>query len=233
MTTIGVTASNPDDAQAYLDALAPWEAERLLLLPGAYGTADALERIDGLLLTGGGDLDPALYGGDPDGADGVDAARDAMELNVLAGALARDLPVLAICRGLQMLNVATGGSLLQSIPGHREEDDDGVSVPAYHRIWISPGSKLASVLGSGGQVRVNSLHHQGLREAQKAPTLVASAYALDDRTVEAVESPAHRFVLGVLCHPERQEEVPRQFQRLFEALVYFAGRPLRPLRGIP
>ena len=219
---IGVTASSAEEARPYIDALAPWGAEPLVLLPGGLAPEEALERLDGLLLSGGADVDPALYGGDPEASGEPDRARDALEMALVRGALARDLPVLAICRGLQALNVAVGGHLIQELPGHRVEGEEGESAPAYHRIWIAPGSKLASVLGSGGGVRVNSLHHQGLREAQKSLELVASAYAMDDRTVEALESPYHRFVLGVAFHPERQDEVPRQFQQLFEALVYFA-----------
>jgi putative glutamine amidotransferase len=220
---IGVTASNAERARPYVAAVEPWGADPLVLLPGGLDPAEALERIDGLLLTGGADVDPALYGGAEDASDEPNRARDAMEMALIRGALERDLPVLAICRGVQILNVALGGRLIQEVSGHRAEGEDAGWAPAYHRIWIAPGSKLASVLGSGGQVRVNSLHHQGLREAQKSPELLASAYAMDDLTVEGVESPYHRFVVGVLCHPERQEEVPRQFQQLFEALVYFAG----------
>jgi gamma-glutamyl-gamma-aminobutyrate hydrolase PuuD len=220
---IGVTASSAEEAQPYIDALTPWGAEPLLLLPGGLPPEEALERLDALLLAGGADVDPELYGGDPAASEGLDPARDALEMALARGALARDLPVLAICRGLQVLNVAVGGRLIQDLQGHRIDGEDGGWGPTYHRIWIAPGSKLASVLGSGGGVRVNSLHHQGLREAQKSRELVASAYAMDDQTVEALESPYHRFVLGVAFHPERTEEVPKQFQQLFEALVYFAG----------
>ena len=111
--TIGVTASNAEEAQPYIDALAPWGVESLLLVPGGLPPEKALERLDGLLLAGGADVDPALFGGDPDASGKLDPARDDLEMALVHGALARDLPVLAICRGLQALNVAIGGGLIQ------------------------------------------------------------------------------------------------------------------------
>ena len=219
---IGVTASSAREARKYLEALAPWEAQPLLLLPGSAPPAEeALAQVDGLLVTGGADIAPGWYGAQPDPTAGLELnpARDEMELPLLQGALARDMPVLGICRGLQALNVAMGGRLLQDIPSHKGERQDGRWTPAYHRIWVSPGSKLAAALGSGGTVRVNSMHHQGLRDAQKSPRLLASAYSLDDGIIEGLESPHHGWVVAVQCHPEYAEQLPRHFQRLFGALV--------------
>ena len=89
----------------------------------------------------------------------------------------------------------------------------------YHRIWISLGSKLAAAIGAGGTVRVNSLHQNGLREAHKSPRVIASAYSPSDFLIEGLESLHHTWVLGIQCHPERTDEVPRQFQRLFQSLA--------------
>lgn len=224
---IGVPASREKQAKPYIDALTPWEAEPLLLLPGGMSPAEALERMDGLLLIGGADVHPHRYGAEPDPSAGLelDEPRDELDIALLEGALARDMPVVAICRGMQLLNVVCGGSLLQDIPDHRNSAPDAPSKSIQHRIWIAPGSKLASVVGAGGQVRVNSLHHQGLMEAQRAEKLMTTAYSVSDGLVEALESPHHRFVVAVQCHPELKDELPAQFQRLFAALVYQSANP--------
>ena len=86
-----------------------------------------------------------------------------------------------------------------------------------HQIYLSPGSKSAAIIGMAGFFRVNSRHHQGLREAQRSPKLMTSAYGVEDGLVEGLESPNHRWVIGLQCHPERQDEVPRIFANLFEA----------------
>lgn len=222
MPAIGVIASDRQEAEPYLRALAPWGGETILLLPESDLTLqDTLAQVSGLLLAGGADIDPNRYGAELSLDTGpVNFERDAFELSLLRGALDKDLPVLGICRGMQAINVAMGGSLIQDIPDHKETDDES----EYHRIFISPGSKLAATLGSGGQVRVNSRHHQGVREPQKASLLLASAYSLEDGIIEALESPQHSWVLGIQCHPERSDEVPRQFKRLFQALVELAQR---------
>ena len=226
MTRIGVTASTQRAARLYVEALKPWGAEPRVLVPrSSQQIEEVLDQLDGLLVTGGEDIHPSHYGQEPDPEAGLELnpARDRMELPLLQAALKRDLPVLGICRGLQAINVAAGGGLLQDIPDHRAIRRDGGWAAAHHRIWVSPGSKLAAAIGSGGQVRVNSLHHQGLREAQKSPDLIASAYSLEDAIIEGLESPSHTWVIAVQCHPERQDEVPRQFQRLFQELVARAG----------
>ncbi len=180
MPVIGVVASSEKDAVDSVEAVAAWEAETLVLLPGtAPSTEETLKRIDGLLVTGGEDIDPSHYHRevDPEAGVEVNPARDALELPLLQAAMERDMPVLGLCRGMQALNVVSGGSLLQDLPDHRKERDDGEWESSHHRIWVSPGSKLAAALGSGGRVRVNSLHHQGLREAQRSRRLLASAYS--------------------------------------------------------
>ena len=177
--------------------------------------------IHGLMLTGGPQIDPALYDGSSEQGPGLDTnlSRGNLEVLLTRAAMDQDLPVLAICRGMQVLNISLGGKLIQSLSDHGEEEKDGRLESAYHRIYIAPGSKLAAILGSGGFVQVNSRHHQGLREPQKAPDLMASAYSLNDGIIEGLESPNHQWVIGVQCHPERVGEVPRQFQNLFLGLV--------------
>ena len=145
--------------------------------------------------------------------------RDQFELDLLRGALVRHMPVLAICRGMHLLNVALGGKLIQDIPNHRAGPAAEDRKSAYHRIYISPGSRLGAIIGAGGFVRVNSRHHQGLREAQKAGPLIASAYSLDDGIIEAVESPDYDWVIGVQWHPEREDEMPKGFGNLFQGFV--------------
>ena len=220
---IAVTDRDEDTVwlQPYLDAVKRYGGEPRLIRPGGRTShTGRLDGVTGLMLSGGEDIDPAEYGEEVDPEAGVKSSpeRDRMEMEVLREALEQDMPVLAICRGMQVLNVFMGGKLIQHLDGHRGPDLE-TDPTAYHRIYITPGSKLAAVVGSGGMVRINSIHHQGAREAQKAPGLLASAYALDDGLIEGMESPNHRWVIGVQFHPERRHEVPPHFDRLFEALV--------------
>jgi putative glutamine amidotransferase len=166
-----------------------------------------LAGLDGLVLAGGRDVDPALYGSQPDPkTDDPDRDRDRLETSLIREALDRDLPMLAICRGLQMLNVAQGGTLIQHIEGHR-----GAGQPAIHRISISAGSKLKSIL-EVDEFTVNSRHHQCV--GRVASGLVVVARAQDD-VIEALELPGKRFVLAVQWHPENRTDGPDA--RLFDA----------------
>ena len=215
---IGITASKDQGARRYKEAVEKAGGSTLILSPDTFDSVNAaLAGITGLLVSGGPDIDPTLYGEaqDPEANLEILRSRDDLELPLLRAALNMDMPVLAICRGMQALNVVMEGRLIQDLPGHKAENKDGEGESAYHRIYISPGSKLAAILGSGGFVRVNSRHHQGLREAQKSPMLLASAYSLDDGLIEGLESPQHSWVIGVQWHPELENEVPRQFQNLF------------------
>jgi len=222
---IGVVATDERCARPYVAALEPYGVEVFLILPEERRSPEELlAHVDALLLTGGPDIHPSFYGKEPDPTAGLEVlrARDEVELPLARLAIERDYPVLGICRGMQAINVVMGGTLLQDIPGHRAERRDGRWESVYHRIFLSPGSKLAKALGSGGIVRVNSRHHQGLREPQKAPVLVASAYALEDGLIEGLEHPGRTWVVGVQCHPERAKEVPPAFQNLFRELVAHA-----------
>ena len=193
----------------------------MLIPPEDRPTEQLMEGMGGLLLPGGPDLDPSLYEQSPDSEAGLKVCRplDELDLRLLDFALDQDMPVLAICRGMQLLNVARGGQLIQDLPGHRAERHDGRLVPQTHTIFLAPGAKAAAVIGRAGFFRVNSLHHQGLNEAQRSPRLMTTAYSVEDGLVEALESPHHSWVIGFQCHPERQDEVPRSFANLFAAFV--------------
>jgi putative glutamine amidotransferase len=195
------------------------------------GTATEEEReaafaaMDGLLLTGGVDIDPVHYGRANRGSVDIEPERDALEAAAWTAAGTRGLPVLGICRGFQAINVFAGGTLLQDVPEHA---GPGWSTgPArMHPIRIEPGSRLASALADdpGDPPRalpVNTYHHQGVGPDDVAPGLVATAWAAgpDGDLVEAVELPGERFVVGVQCHPERTEFSPAGFERLWSAFV--------------
>ena len=225
MPFIAVTATDAREAAPYIASLEKRGASTRLLTPDAYTSLDdAMRGAGGLLLCGGVDVHPRHYGQDIDPNANVETLeeRDQVEFSMLRDALSRDMPVLAICRGLQLLNVAFGGSLLQDIPDHGPgniEDKDELDEPVTHPAYVSPGSKLGHVVGLGAVYTVNSWHHQGLRDAQRAPGLLASSYHPTDGIVEGLESPAHDWVIGVQCHPEREWEVPRNFLHLFEGFV--------------
>ena len=183
----------------------------LLVPPGADIDA-TLAVVDGLVFTGGSDLDPELYGADahPE-TNGIIRERDDFELSLMRAALDRDVPMLAICRGSQVLNVALGGDLEQHVPDRVQSDlhKQVNGVFAEHDVEVVGGTRLASLLGERHDVK--SHHHQGfgalgegLVEAARAP----------DGTLEALEDPSRRFTMGVLWHPEAGDD-----RALFEALV--------------
>jgi putative glutamine amidotransferase len=202
---------------AYVRAVEAAGGRPLLVPPSADGVEETLDALDGLIFSGGADLDPASYGAEahPE-TNGVRPDRDGAELALLEGALARDMPVLAVCRGSQVLNVARGGDLVQHLPevvGH-EGHKHTPGVFADHDVDVLPGTRLHEVVGEHAPVK--SHHHQGygrlgegLREAARA----------SDGTVEAIEDPSRRFALGVLWHPEEGEDAG-----LFRALVEEAQR---------
>ena len=181
----------------------------LLVPPSDDGVGETLEALHGLLLSGGSDLDPELYGADAHAETvGTRPDRDRAELALLEGALERDMPVLAVCRGVQVLNVARGGDLVQHLPeilGH-EEHREVLGEFSEHAVRVDPSSRIREVRGP-----VMSHHHQGIGRVGDGLREIAWA---DDGTVEAIEDPEKPFVVGVLWHPEAGED-----QRLFEQLV--------------
>ena len=182
--------------------------------------AKALDGVDGLLLTGGDDVNPALYGEAPHPTyDVSEPGRDAFEIDLVRRALAADLPVLAICRGLQVLNVALGGSLIQDIPSEPgpvlQHDAAGSPTALAHTIAVTPGSRLASLVGPDGTRAVNSRHHQSARAIGQGLVVTATS---PDGIIEGAELPAARFCVGVQWHPENFH-VTGEFDKLFEGFV--------------
>ena len=194
---------------AYVEAVERSGATAMLLSPAH--SLDSLNRIldtvHGLVLTGGEDVDPARYGQSPHPALGtVTPERDEMEFAVLAGALERGLPVLAICRGVQLLNVALGGTLYQDLPSERPDsaivhEQEAPVDQRWHAARVEAGSELHNIYGAS-ELFINSFHHQAIRDL--APSLKATVWA-EDGLIEGVESTEHPWVLGVQWHPERGE----------------------------
>ena len=201
------------EVQPYLAALAAAGVEAV---PASASERPRLRDFEGLVLTGGDDVDPALYGeARHPQTEEPDPERDEVERELLAEALELDLPVLAICRGLQLLNVFHGGDLIQhlnTVRRHQEKPDDR-AIPA-HDVLIEPGSLLYSIAGTR-EWRVNSRHHQAVRRPGR--DLVISAIDPEDGTIEALERLDKRFVLGVQWHPENQALVDAGQLRIFES----------------
>jgi gamma-glutamyl-gamma-aminobutyrate hydrolase PuuD len=193
----------------------------------------AFQRMAGLLLAGGADLDPAVYGQPSRAARDVEPARDDLELAAWEAARARTLPVLGICRGLQAINVFSGGGLTQDLGGH-DGPLPGHGRPLMHRLRIGSGTQLARILRPTNPgtfvVQVNSSHHQAVAPNDLAATLVPSGWSPGPggEIVEALEGKDPSwFVLGVQCHPERTESSPPEFERLFRFFVDAARHATR------
>ena len=188
----------------------------LLVPPSGDGIEETLDAVDGLVFSGGADLEPELYGQEAHAeTSGISADRDGFELALLEGALARDMPVLAICRGSQVLNVARGGDLVQHLPDvvGDEKHKHTPGTFADHDVTLEEGTRLAALLGDHAPVK--SHHHQGFGRVGLGLRVAAHA---EDGTIEAVEDPSRRFAFGVLWHPEAGEDT-----KLFEELVRQAG----------
>ena len=198
----------------YVRAVERAGGRAMLVPPDDEGIDEVLDVLDGLVFSGGNDMSPGSYGAEPDPATGgVNPARDRGELALLTAALERDLPVLAICRGVEVLNVARGGDLVQHLPdvvGH-EEHRAVVGEFSEHAVRVDPGSRIGEVRGP-----VKSHHHQGLGRIGDGLREVAWA---EDGVVEGLEDPEKPFLVGVLWHPEAGED-----QHLFEQLVEAARR---------
>ncbi len=184
---------------------------------------DLYAAADGVLLTGGDDVDPALFGESvhPTTA-GIDADRDRVELELTRWAVADNKPLLGICRGIQAMNVALGGTLVQDIPSQVETQlihaghwHNAARDQVLHTVCSLANTRLAGIIGFG-DVGVNSFHHQSIKKA--ADDFVVTATS-NDGVIEAVEIPAHQFCLGVQWHPEEMASSRPDMMRLFEALV--------------
>jgi putative glutamine amidotransferase len=196
---------------------------RAVLIASDDAGADVLDRLDGIVLCGGSDLEPGWYGESPHETVVTRPQRDAAEMLLLRGALERDLPVLGVCRGLQVMAVAYGGRLHQHLPEALGSDRHRpAGEPRYgeHTVRVEAGTLSHKVLGD--ELTVNSFHHQGVADIG---SLRATGWCLDDDLVEVAEDAEHAFVLGVQWHPEDTTD-----HRVFEALViaashYAEGRP--------
>ena len=202
---------------AYVRAVEHAGGRPLVVPPSEDGLEETLDALDGVIFSGGGDLDPELYGAEPhDETDMPRTERDAAELRLLQAALDRDMPVLAICRGSQLLNVARGGDLEQHLPetvGHEQHRHDPGSF-SDHDVKVAAGSRLGGLLGDRAPVK--SHHHQGYGRIGSGLREVAWA---EDGVVEGLEDADKRFALGVLWHPEEGEDFA-----LFQGLVDEARR---------
>jgi putative glutamine amidotransferase len=201
-----------------------------VVLANSDDPSQALDGVDGLLLTGGLDVDPARYGETPHPTTEPAPDRDAFEIPLSREAVKRDVPLLAICRGVQVLNVAEGGTLIQDLPSeHPSQVPHSITQPKNaiaHDVAIGPGSRLASLLpGSTSRAvcDVNSRHHQAVDKV--APGFVVSAVS-PDGVVEAIERPASTFCVGVQWHPENFWRTG-EFDELFRDFVTAASRRLR------
>lgn len=213
---------------AYIQALLAAGGVPLILSPlmGASLSGRALDGVDGLLLTGGEDIEPSWYGAHPSPLlSPPSRERDLFELALFAVARQSELPILGICRGIQLINVGLGGTLFQDLPSERpgavNHRPDGARDARSHRVRLQRGSRAANALGSSS-VTVNSSHHQAIKDL--APGLIATGWT-DDDLVEAAESPAGApWLLAVQWHPEEMHADGRAPDRgLFAALVREAG----------
>jgi putative glutamine amidotransferase len=202
---------------SYVRAIERAGGRPLVIPPSEGAIEETLSVLDGILFSGGSDLDPTLYDAEahPE-TQGVHEARDRAEMALLGAALERDMPVLAVCRGSQVLNVARGGDLVQHLPevlGH-EEHKHTPGEYSDHDVTLEPDTRVGGILGDRAPVK--SHHHQGFGRIGEG--LREAGYA-EDGTVEALEDPSKRFAVGVLWHPEEGEDMA-----LFEALVEQAAQ---------
>ncbi len=208
----------------YIEALKRAGASPVPLdeLSSAADRAAAFAAMDGLLLSGGADIDPTRYGEAPDGSRDAEPGRDALEDEAFRAAMQAGVPILGVCRGLQAINVFAGGSLVQHLDGHESSPYPSPAV-TRHRLELRDGSRLATILGESGDLEVNSYHHQAITADRVAPGLRIAATAAhpgSGELVEAVEATdPDRWLVGVQCHPERTESSPPVLERLWASFV--------------
>jgi len=238
VVTVAVAGSGPDPVLGarrnalYAAAVARQGGEPIVLdaTSGADERAEAFGRMDGLLLSGGTDIDPARYGRPDRGSTSIEPDRDELEATAWASAAERATPVLGLCRGFQAINVFSGGTLIQHVDGHAGPAW-GSGPAKTHPVRIDPGTRLARILfpmnARGGVVEVNTYHHQAIGFDDLAPSLVPNARASSPagELVEGFETRDGRLIIGVQCHPERTESTPPAFERLFAVFVDAARGP--------
>ncbi|HYE86424.1 MAG TPA: gamma-glutamyl-gamma-aminobutyrate hydrolase family protein [Vicinamibacterales bacterium] len=216
----------------YLESVRRAGGEPVEVVVGGEPPAQLLARVDGLMLTGGGDVDPTLYGEAPhDTFQAAETGRDQFEIELAREAIKRGLPLLAICRGMQVLNVAMGGTLFQDIPsqvtGAMQHAVPQPRAGGAHEVWVSKESKLSELLKDhmedGETCHVNSRHHQSVK--QVAPGFEVTATS-PDGVIEAMEKPDAPYVIAVQWHPENFWRTG-EFRELFEGLVQAASRAKR------
>ncbi|SRR5579871_1868385 len=232
---VGITcgtmkATDTSGARQSLNRAYVWAVERAGGVPVILPVTTAPEvisrylgAVDGLLLSGGADLDPACYHEQPLPQLGeVDADRDFTELPLIRQAVEEDVPIFAICRGIQSLNVALGGTLYQDLPTqrsseiHHQQREQHIPRDRFsHSVRIEAGSRLRAIVGAD-EMLCNSFHHQAIRDV--APGLAITAYA-PDGVIEAVEHPDKRYLVAVQFHPEETAPHDARSHRLFEAFV--------------
>ena len=220
LTTYGRNADNRYTLPAeYLEAVRRAGGVPVLLAPGEDRWQQLLDVIDAIILTGGGDVDPEHYSGRSHPLNyAIDGERDAAELAIGCHAIDTGLPTLGICRGAQILNVGRGGTLIEHIP-----DEIGEKVlhrapprkPIPHSVRVKSDSKLAQITGAL-EFEIASWHHQALRDVASDFSVVAHAA---DGTIEAIEMPAHPWLIAVQWHPELTASTDPRQQRLFDAIV--------------
>ncbi|MEX1020986.1 MAG: gamma-glutamyl-gamma-aminobutyrate hydrolase family protein [Litorilinea sp.] len=248
--TIGMTVRRGDSEwlakynRNYLNVFAQFGVQSVILspdqpavtpdgtqyVPDHLGRLDpaVLDHLDGIVFSGGGDVDPRYFNAPLAGAEPehIDHARDELELGLARAALIRDMPIFGICRGCQVLNVAAGGGMRQHLDRHRSDPD----ATRFHPVTIADLGLLYPIVQTD-TISVNTFHHQGMDQATLAPALRAVAWADPDQwLIEAFDSPAHRWVLGVQWHPERLFELPISHQHIW---VDFLNAALAFRRDLP
>ncbi len=237
---IGITTRGRNTRRRFAVGVSYVEAVRraggipVLIPPEEERLHELLESLDGLVLTGGGDIDPARYGESThESVYEVNAARDGSEIALVQAALRRQTPLFGICRGAQVINVTLGGSLIIHLPEPELEDQAAVrhrngNKSARHAVTAAPDSRLASLMGACDVIPV-SHHHQAVRDV--ASTLEVVAHA-PDGVIEALEMPGHPFLIAVQWHPElsaaKDPTQQRLFDRFVEAAAVYAAHDRRP-----
>lgn len=194
-----------------------------VLLPGSGSikkVTSYLKKVKGIVLSGGLDVDPSFFGEEPSlGLGEITPERDRFEIMLIKGAFEAKISILGICRGIQVLNVACGGTVVQHIPGRIEKPiKHNQSAPRWypsHHVSVTEGTMLAKIIGSG-KTKVNSFHHQAVKNVAPGFKICAKS---SDGVIEAIENPKYHFAVGVQWHPECMYQRDKKARKLFEAFV--------------